>query len=125
MRSKNKGMSGWGAGIGILSMLISVAIIPFLAKWMLTAYTTTAEQAGSLLDQARVIGGVKFLAAQVEVESPKDLRGFAVKVRDQLGSGVLLLATTAGPAAAGPSLRQTSARSARPSADSAVAPAAR
>ena len=43
-----------------------------------------------------MIGGVKFLAAQVEVPSPKDLRGFAVKVRDQLGSGVLLLATTAG-----------------------------
>jgi alanyl-tRNA synthetase len=50
-----------------------------------------ADRAGSLLDQVREIGGVKFLAARVDVASPKDLRPFAVQVRDKLGSGVLLL----------------------------------
>ena len=51
-----------------------------------------AGKATSILDAVKEINGVKFLAAQAEIAGPKELRGFAVKVRDQLKSGVLLLA---------------------------------
>jgi hypothetical protein len=46
-RAKNKGMSGWGAGVGILSMLITVAIIVFLFRWVINSYLGVAGQAGT------------------------------------------------------------------------------
>ncbi len=50
--------------------------------------------ADNLIDSAREIGGVKVLAAVSE--SPKGLRDQADKLRDQIGSGVVVLAAAAG-----------------------------
>jgi alanyl-tRNA synthetase len=44
-----------------------------------------------LMDEARVIKGVKVLAAQVEVEDPQSLRNFGDTLRDRIGSGIVLL----------------------------------
>jgi alanyl-tRNA synthetase len=51
-----------------------------------------AAAAGDLLAKAVVIGGVRVLVAQIE----GDLRGAADTLRDQLGSGVVLLASDKG-----------------------------
>jgi len=52
------------------------------------------SSADDLLSKARDIGGVKVLAAVSD--SPKGLRDQADKLRDQLGSGVVVLAAAAG-----------------------------
>jgi alanyl-tRNA synthetase len=44
-----------------------------------------------LLDQARVIRGVKVLAVQVEAGDLKSLRGIGDMLRERMGSGILLL----------------------------------
>ncbi len=52
----------------------------------------TSQLTGDILDGVREMDGVKILSRQVdEVSSPKDLRGYADRVRDRLGSGVALL----------------------------------
>ena len=49
-----------------------------------------------ILDGVREINGVRVLARQIEgVSSPKDLREYADRVRDRLGSGVALLGANA------------------------------
>ncbi len=44
-----------------------------------------------LMDQVRVIEGVKVLAVQVEVDDPKSLRNIGDTMRDRIGSGIVLL----------------------------------
>ena len=55
-----------------------------------------ARDSGDLLNQARVIGGVKVLAAQVSIADVKTLRDFGDKLRDRLESGIILLGSKAG-----------------------------
>ncbi len=45
----------------------------------------------SLIAAARVIGGVKVIATDVFLDSPKTLRQVGDKIRDKLGSGVVIL----------------------------------
>ena len=54
---------------------------------------SAAENSTKLLDRARAIDGVKVLSHRVDGLDPKDLRDLADRVRDGLGSGVLLLAS--------------------------------
>jgi alanyl-tRNA synthetase len=49
-----------------------------------------------LMDQIRVIKGVKVLAAQVEAESPQSLRNFGDTLRNRIGSGIVLLGSRRG-----------------------------
>ena len=49
-----------------------------------------------LMDQIRVIKGVKVLAAQVEVDSPQSLRNFGDTLRDRIASGIVLLGSKRG-----------------------------
>ncbi|MDD5712763.1 MAG: alanine--tRNA ligase [Smithellaceae bacterium] len=50
-----------------------------------------ARDSGNLLDNAKEIKGVKVLAAQVDVADAKTLRDFGDKLRDRMGSGIVLL----------------------------------
>ncbi len=54
-----------------------------------------AKEASSIFDGVREIGGVKVLVTRVSGQDPKTLRSYGDKVRDKLGSGVLVLAATA------------------------------
>jgi alanyl-tRNA synthetase len=49
-----------------------------------------------LMDQVRVIKGVKVLAVQVEVDDPKSLRNIGDTLRDRIGSGIVLLGSKRG-----------------------------
>ena len=51
-----------------------------------------SNAAGSLADNARLIGGVKVVAASVEGASADDLARLSDAIRQQLGSGVVVLA---------------------------------
>ena len=55
-----------------------------------------ARDSGDLMNQARVIGGVKVLAAQVSIADVKTLRDFGDKLRDKLESGIILLGSKSG-----------------------------
>jgi len=55
-----------------------------------------AKDSGDLLSQAKEIGGVKVLATEVSVTDVKTLRDFGDKLRDKLGSGVILLGSRVG-----------------------------
>jgi len=50
-----------------------------------------AKDSGDLMGQVREIAGVKVLAAEVAISDAKTLRDFGDKLRDKLGSGVILL----------------------------------
>ena len=50
-----------------------------------------ASQAGAIIDDAKVINGVRVLASRVENMDPKDLRDFGDKLRDNIKSGILAL----------------------------------
>ncbi|MFO7570523.1 MAG: alanine--tRNA ligase [Smithellaceae bacterium] len=50
-----------------------------------------AKDSGDLLGQVKEIGGVKVLAAEVNVADAKTLRDLGDKLRDKMGSGVILL----------------------------------
>ena len=50
-----------------------------------------SQQAADLVSQIREIKGVKVLATQVEGVEPKGLREYADKLRDKLGSGIVVL----------------------------------
>jgi alanyl-tRNA synthetase len=50
-----------------------------------------AQNSTDLLDQATDINGIRVLAAVVEASDPKALRDLGDKLRDQLGSGIILL----------------------------------
>ena len=51
-----------------------------------------SAKAADVLAGMKEVNGVRFLAAEAMVDDPKKLRDFAVKVRDRLESGVLLVA---------------------------------
>lgn len=55
-----------------------------------------AKDSGDLMRQAKEIGGVKVLAAEVGITDAKTLRDFGDKLRDKLGSGIILLGSRAG-----------------------------
>ena len=55
-----------------------------------------SRDSGDLLDMVKDIGGVKVLGAKVEIADAKVLREFGDKLRDRLGSGIILLAGKAG-----------------------------
>ena len=55
-----------------------------------------AKDSGDLINQAREIGGVKVLAAEVSIADVKTLRDFGDKLRDKIESGVILLGSRAG-----------------------------
>jgi len=50
-----------------------------------------ASQAGAIIEDAKVISGVRVLARRVENMDPKDLRDFGDKLRDNIRSGILAL----------------------------------
>jgi alanyl-tRNA synthetase len=60
-------------------------------KWKLAS-----KDSGDLIDQAEEIGGIKVLAVEVSITDAKTLRDFGDKLRDKLGSGVILLGSRAG-----------------------------
>ncbi|MGM0480977.1 MAG: alanine--tRNA ligase [Pseudomonadota bacterium] len=54
-----------------------------------------AQQAGGgLINQATDINGIKVIVAELEQTDPKALRGLVDDLKNQLGSGIVLLATT-------------------------------
>ncbi|WP_369681987.1 alanine--tRNA ligase [Malonomonas rubra] len=55
-----------------------------------------ADKSGELINQAQEVDGVKLLAAKVDSIDGKGLREFSDQLRDKLGSGVLVLASTEG-----------------------------
>jgi len=55
-----------------------------------------AKEAASVFDGVREIGGVKVLVTRVSGQDPKTLRSYGDKVRDKIGSGVVVLAAEAG-----------------------------
>jgi alanyl-tRNA synthetase len=55
-----------------------------------------AKDSANILDRAMEIKGVKVLAVKVDASDVKSLRDFGDKVRDKLGSGVILLGSAAG-----------------------------
>jgi len=55
-----------------------------------------AKDSGDLLGQAKEINGVKVLAVEVSITDAKTLRDFGDKLRDKLGSGIILLGSKAG-----------------------------
>jgi alanyl-tRNA synthetase len=55
-----------------------------------------AKDSGDLISQAKEINGVKVLAVEVSIADVKTLRDFGDKLRDKLGSGVILLGSKAG-----------------------------
>jgi len=54
-----------------------------------------AKDSGDLMSQAREIGGVKVLAAEVSIADARTLRDFGDKLRDKMESGVILLGSKA------------------------------
>ncbi|MFH1812128.1 MAG: alanine--tRNA ligase [Pseudomonadota bacterium] len=55
-----------------------------------------AQQAGSLIDGVREVHGVRVLATRVEGVDAKALREYADKLRDKLGSGLVVLGAESG-----------------------------
>jgi len=55
-----------------------------------------ARDSGDLLSLAKEIGGIKVLATEVSIADVKTLRDFGDKLRDKLGSGIVLLGSKAG-----------------------------
>jgi alanyl-tRNA synthetase len=55
-----------------------------------------AKDSADLMDRVREIKGVRVLAAQVDAPDVKTLRDFGDKVRDKLGSGIVLLGSRVG-----------------------------
>ena len=50
-----------------------------------------AKDSGDLINQARRVGDVNVLAAEVSITDVKTLRDFGDKLRDKIGSGIILL----------------------------------
>lgn len=55
-----------------------------------------AKDSGDLISETKEINGVKVLAVEVNIADAKTLRDFGDKLRDKLGSGVILLGSKAG-----------------------------
>lgn len=60
------------------------------------ARRAAAAAAGDLLNETQEIGGIKLLAAAVEVRDLDTLKDLGRKLRDQLGSGIVLLGAAIG-----------------------------
>jgi len=54
------------------------------------------KQASSILDEVREIAGVKVLASVIDEKDPKALRSYGDKIRDRLGSGIIVFGANAG-----------------------------
>ena len=54
-----------------------------------------ADRSGELINQVQQVAGIKLLAVKVDGVDGKGLREFADQLRDKLGSGVLVLTSTA------------------------------
>ncbi len=50
-----------------------------------------SSQAGDVVNEARLVDGVRVLAKRVDGMDPKELRDFGDKLRDRVGSGILAL----------------------------------
>jgi alanyl-tRNA synthetase len=50
-----------------------------------------AKQTGNIFEDVREIYGIKVLITKVEGENPKSLREYGDKMRDRLGSGILVI----------------------------------
>jgi alanyl-tRNA synthetase len=57
---------------------------------------TAGDKAGDLVAEAQEIGGVKVVAAEVDAEDQKALRGIGDKVRQKLPSGIMVLGARRG-----------------------------
>ncbi|KQC11047.1 MAG: alanine--tRNA ligase [Smithella sp. SDB] len=55
-----------------------------------------AKDSGDLISETKEINGVKVLATEVGISDVKTLRDFGDKLRDKLGSGIILLGSKAG-----------------------------
>jgi len=55
-----------------------------------------AKESGDLLSGVKEIDGVKILAREIEADSPKDLRDYVDRIKEKLGSGILLLGSKKG-----------------------------
>jgi alanyl-tRNA synthetase len=54
-----------------------------------------AKESGDLMSQVKEMAGVKVLASEVAISDAKTLRDFGDKLRDRIGSGVILLGSKA------------------------------
>jgi alanyl-tRNA synthetase len=55
-----------------------------------------STRSGDLFEGVRALNGVKVFAKEMEVASPKDLRGYADQIKDKLGSAIVVLGTKQG-----------------------------
>ena len=55
-----------------------------------------AKEAGSPTDDVQTVNGISLLVKKVAVDSPTALRDLADRLRDQIGSGIVVLASAAG-----------------------------
>jgi len=55
-----------------------------------------AKDSADLVNQARVVNGIRVLAVRVDIREPKELRDFGDKLRDRLQSGIILLGSANG-----------------------------
>jgi len=55
-----------------------------------------AKESGDLLSGVKEIDGVKILARETETDSPKALRDYADRIKEKLGSGILVLGSIKG-----------------------------
>ena len=61
-----------------------------------TLFRSASNQGDELTDQAKEVRGVKLLATEVKDVGAKDLRDLADKLKDKLGSAVIVLAVVSG-----------------------------
>ncbi len=55
-----------------------------------------AKESEDLLSDVKEIDGVKILVREIEADSPKDLRDYVDRIKEKLGSGILLLGSKRG-----------------------------
>jgi len=55
-----------------------------------------SRKSGDILSRVKEIGGVKVLAKELEAESPRELRDSADRIKDQMGSGIIVLGAKKG-----------------------------
>ncbi len=49
-----------------------------------------SKQASSILDMAKEVSGISVLVTKVQEKDPKSLRSYADKIRDRMGSGIIV-----------------------------------
>jgi alanyl-tRNA synthetase len=55
-----------------------------------------AKESEDMLSDVKEIDGVKILVREIEADSPKDLRDYVDRIKEKLGSGILLLGSKRG-----------------------------